>query len=136
MLRQRLEDFLTEEGYMKIPSNLPEFTIYFRMENNYVNVFHVIDYKKNLYISADEYQHIKGKIKDLFKEKGIHNIHILSLIIGEEIERAKQLSMGDSMCWILEPYDRRLVIYENQVSDFYGMKDKLEFFCHIWSRNL
>ncbi len=128
MLKQQLEFFLEEEGYAKIPSNLPEFTIYYQMENNYVNVFHVIDYRQNIYISEDQYLHIKEKIKDLFKEKGIHNIHVLSLIISADIQRAKQLYADDAMCWILEPFEQRLVIFENQVSDFYGMKEKMEYF--------
>lgn len=128
MLEQQLEYFLAEEGYAKIPSNLPEFTIYYRMENNYVNVFHVIDYRQNLYILEDQYLHIKEKIKNLFKEKGIHNIHILSLIISADMHRARQLYGDDTMCWILEPFEQRLIIYENQVSDFYGMKGKIEYF--------
>lgn len=128
MLKQQLEFFLAEEGYAKIPSNLPEFTIYYQMENNYVNVFHVIDYRQNIYISEDQYLHIKEKIKDLFKEKGIHNIHVLSLIISADIQRAKRLYADDAMCWILEPFEQRLVIFENQVSDFYGMKEKMEYF--------
>lgn len=128
MLEQRLEYFLAEEGYTKIPSNLPEFTIYYRMENNYVNVFHVIDYRQNLYILEDQYLHIKEKIKNLFKEKGIGNIHILSLIISADMHRARQLYGNDTMCWILQPFEQRLIIYENQVSDFYGMRGKIEYF--------
>ena len=128
MIEEQLGRFLAEEGYTMIPSNLPEFTIYFRMENNYVNVFHVISYQKNLYISEDQYSHIKDKIKDLFKEKGINNIHILSLILSQDMQKAKQLCAGDVQCWIIDPCDRRLIIYENQINDFYGMKGKLEYF--------
>ncbi len=53
MVGQRFGSFLAEEGYTKISSNLPEFTFYFRMENNYTNVFQVINYENNLYISED-----------------------------------------------------------------------------------
>ena len=66
MVERQLDEFFTEEGYVGIPSNLPEFTIYFRMENSYVNVFHVVNYRKNLYISGDQYLHIKEKIRNLF----------------------------------------------------------------------
>lgn len=46
MLEQQLDDFMVEEGYTKVPSNLPEFIFYYHMENNYVNVFHVVYYEK------------------------------------------------------------------------------------------
>ena len=66
MVGQRFGSFLAEEGYTKISSNLPEFTFYFRMENNYTNVFQVINYENNLYISEDQYKLMKGKIKRFF----------------------------------------------------------------------
>lgn len=128
MVEVQLGEFLAEEGYLKIPSNLPEFTIYFRMENNYVNVFHVINYRQNLYISEDQYLHLKDKIRELFTEKGVNHIHILSLIISRDLHKARQLYADDTQCWIVDPYESRLVIYENQVNDFYGMKDKIEYF--------
>lgn len=127
MVREQLELFLTGEGYNKIPSNLPEFTFYFHMENNYVNVFHIIDYRNELYISEDQYTHIKKKIDELFVEKGITNIHILSLILCTDYVKAKKLCKDDSLCWIIDPFHERLIVYENQVSDFYGMRGKLEY---------
>ena len=128
MVEQQLDIFLSGEGYTKIPSNLPEFTIYFHPENNYMNVFHVINYRKDLYISEDQYVHIKEKIKTLFSEKGVADVHILSLVICADIEKAKRLCKEDSLCWIIDSYNDRLMIYENQVDDFYGIKDKLEYF--------
>ena len=134
MVERQLNEFFTGEGYTGIPSNLPEFSIYFHMENNYVNVFHVIQYRQNLYISKDQYLHIKDKIRDLFLEKGIRNIHILSLIICNDGNKAKQLCADDAMCWMIDSCENRLMIYENQVSDFYGMKEKLEYFlAHLQS---
>ncbi len=128
----RLDEFFRDEGYSVIPSNLPEFTVYFRVENNCVNVFHVIHYRQNLQISKDQYLHIKNKIRELFTEKGLHNIHILSLVIGSDMDKAKQLCVNDSMCWILDSHENRLVVYENQISDFYGMKGRLEYFLAHW----
>lgn len=85
MLEQQLDDFMVEEGYTKVPSNLPEFIFYYHMENNYVNVFHVVYYEKNLYITKEQYQHIKDKIKDFFKAKNADDVHIMSLIVCREI---------------------------------------------------
>lgn len=126
MVKQQLDDFLDREGYTKIPSNLPEFTIYFHMENNCVNVLHIIDYREGLYISEDQYDHLKDKIKTLFEEKGVANIHILSLILSKDMEKSKRLCTQDHFCWILNPADETLVVYENQVNDFYGMRGSIE----------
>jgi Uncharacterized membrane protein (homolog of Drosophila rhomboid) len=128
MVERQLDKFFAEEGYVGIPSNLPEFTIYFQMEPTYVNVFHVVFYRSDLYISKDQYLHIKEKIRNLFLEKGISQIHILSLIVCNDGNKARQLCADDAMCWMIDPYENRLMIFEDQVSNFYGMKDKLEYF--------
>lgn len=127
MVRQQLDDFLAEEGYTRMPSNLPEFTIYFHPENNCVNVVHVIDYRDGLYISQDQYGHIKEKIIKLFTDRGITNIHILSLIVSGDIQKAKQLCGEDALCWLIDACGDRLLVYENQASDFYGLRGKIDY---------
>lgn len=128
MVEQQLDEFMAGEGYWKVPSNVPEFVFYFRMENNYVNVFHVINYKRDLHITTEQYFHIKGRIKDFFSEKNIDNVHILSLIICGEAEKVKHLCTADPLCWVIDPIFDRLVIYENQANDFYGMRGRIELF--------
>lgn len=128
MVLGQLENLLTEQGFCKMSSNLPEFSFFFRRENAYVNVLHVIDYRPELYITEDQYVHIKEKIVEFFREKGFHEVHILSLLIGADIEKAKRLCGNDSFCWLIDSVKNRLMIYENQTADFYGMKGILENF--------
>jgi len=128
MVYRQLDDFLTEQGFCKVPSNLPEFSFFFRRESAYVNVLHIIDYRPELYITEDQYVHIKEKILEFFRAKGFHEVHILSLLIGEDTGKVKYLCGNDPFCWLIDPAGNRLMIYENQVPDFYGMKGMLEKF--------
>ena len=128
MVYEQLERLLIEQGFDKVSSNLPEFTFFFRRENNYVNVLHIIDYKQELYITEDQYTHIKEKIQIFFREKGIDEIHILSLIICPDTGKAKQLCGNDAFCWLIDSTENRLLLHENQIADFYGMKGILEEF--------
>lgn len=128
MVYGQLENLLMEQGFCKVPSNLPEFSFFFRRESAYVNVLHIIDYRPELYITEDQYVHIKEKILEFFRAKGFNEVHILSLLIGEDIEKAKQLCGSDSFCWLIDSARNRLMIHENQVADFYGMKGLLEKF--------
>ena len=130
MVFEQLEHLLIEQGFSKVPSNLPEFCFFFRGENTYVNVLYVVDFKHGLYITQDQYWHIREKIHDFFREKGINNIHIMSLLICANPEQAKQLCANDAFCWVIDPIGNRLLIYEEQVSDFYGIKDILEKFLY------
>lgn len=127
---QELEKFFYEYGYNKIPSNLPEFTFFFRAERAFVNVFHVVDYRSELYISEDQYSHLKETIIAFFKEKHVAEVHILSLLICTDVPKAKQLCGNDPFCWIIDPLGNRLIVHETQTADFYGMRGQLEDFLY------
>lgn len=130
MTFEQLNSFLSEQGFFKVPSNLPEFVFFFREENAYVNVLNVIDYKQGFCITQDQYVHLKQTISNFFRERGVHEVHILSLLISADTEKAKQLCKEDAFCWLIQPLENRLLIHENQVSDFYGLKNLLENFLY------
>ena len=134
MIMGQIENLMTEQGFCKVPSNLPEFTFFFRKESTYVNVLHVIEYKPEFYLTEDQYVHIKEKILDFFREKGFHEVHILSLLIGADIDRARKLCGNDTFCWLIDSVKNRLIIYENQTADFYGMRGILENFLDVISK--
>ena len=67
---ERLENLFFAQGYGKIPSNLPEFNFYCHREVQGLNVLYVIDYRQGLYISEDQYVHMKDRIADFFRARG------------------------------------------------------------------
>lgn len=128
MISERMEQLFERNGYSKVPSNLPEFTFYYRRENQGTVVIHVIDYRQGLYISEDQFGHLKQKITEFMHSKGEREVHLLSLILCDDIGKAKQLSIRESFCWMIDTANRRLIIHENQVGDFYGWRGILEEF--------
>ncbi len=122
----RLENLFFEQGYTKIPSNLPEFNFYCYREAQGVNVLHVIDYRQGLYISEDQYAHLKERIEAFFRARGEREIHVMALVLCDDTEKARKLCEEDSFCWIIDSREYRLLIHETQVEDFYGWKGILE----------
>lgn len=123
---ERLETLFFEQGYGKIPSNLPEFNFYCHRETQGINVLYVIDYRQGFYISKDQYAHLKEKIFRFFQDKGEQEIHVMTLVLCTDTEKAKKLCENDSLCWVIDAQAYRLLIHETQVADFYGWKDLLE----------
>lgn len=123
---ERLESLFFDYGYNKISSNLPEFNFYCHREMQGINVLYVIDYRQGLYISEDQYAHMKEKISEFFHNKGEWEIHVMTLVLCTDTEKAKKLCENDSLCWVIDAYAYRLIIHETQVADFYGWKDLLE----------
>ena len=126
MTTEQLEELFFSNGYDKIPSNLPEFVFYCHRELQGVNVMQVIDYRQGLYISEDQYFHLKEKIIDFFRQKGEKEVHVMSLILCTDSQKARKLCLVESFCWIIDTMADRLIIHESQVSDFYGWKGILE----------
>lgn len=122
----RLEGLFFAQGYDKLPSNLPEFNFYCHREVQGINVLHVIDYRQGLYISGDQYAHLKEKITEFFGLRGEPEIHVMTLILSEDTEKARRLCEQDTFCWIIDTRAYRLIVHETQISDFYGWKGILE----------
>ncbi|MDE7246978.1 MAG: rhomboid family intramembrane serine protease [Lachnospiraceae bacterium] len=123
---ERLESLFFDHGYDKISSNLPEFNFYCHREVQGINVLYVIDYRQGLYISEDQYAHLKEKILEFFHIKGEQEIHVMTLVLCSDTEKARKICENDSFCWMIDAQAYRLIIHETQVSDFYGWKDLLE----------
>lgn len=123
---ERLEKLFFEQGYDKIPSNLPEFNFYCRREMQGINVLYVIDYRQGLYISQDQYAHMKEKVSDFFRDRGEQEVHVMTLVLCVDTEKARELCENDGLCWIIDARACRLLIHETQAADFYGWKDILE----------
>lgn len=128
MISEQIEHLFEANGYIKVPSNLPEFTFYYRRENQGAIVIHVINYRQGVYISEDQYSHLKQRITEFMHGKGEQEVHLLSLILSDDTEKAKRLCVNDNFCWMIDTHAGRLIIHENQVGDFYGWKGILEKF--------
>lgn len=130
----RLEELFFAQGYDKLPSNLPEFNFYCHREMQGINVLHVIDYQQGLYISGDQFAHLKEKVIEFFGLRGESEIHMMTLILSEDTEKARRLCEQDAFCWIIDARAFRLIVHETQVSDFYGWKGILEEFLFAAAR--
>lgn len=120
--------FLENRGFGKIVSNLPEFVFFYKQEMQSVNVLFVMDYHSGVYLAQDQYTHLKEGIRGMFASRGADEVHIMSLVIANDKEKVLAVSAGDRFCWQLSPELCQVLIYEDRVPDFYGIKGILESF--------
>lgn len=125
-MKQKIEHLLMTHNYKKIPSSLPEFTMYYEEMGNQVNIIHAVDYHKGMELTNEQYQHVKEQIQKLFLKKGYTEIKICSLFLTEDVEAVKELCVMDSMSWVLDTCSKRLVVYEGHIDEFYGARRMLE----------
>ena len=131
----QIEYLFYTSGYDKVATNLPEYNFYCHHESQGVTVIFVVDYRQGIYISEDQYTHMKNKCEEFFHARGETDVHILSLVLSADTQTARKLCAQDSFCWMIDTNSNRLIIHENQVEDFYGWKAVLEDFLIRLSHN-
>ncbi|HKL98621.1 MAG TPA: rhomboid family intramembrane serine protease [Mobilitalea sp.] len=76
--------------------------------------------------TAEEYDQILSNIKKTFISSGFGIINLLGIILTEVPLRARQFCLEQDAHWIIDLSERRLIIYENQPSDFLGLRNEIE----------
>lgn len=132
MISKQLEHLFDANGYDKVPTNSPEYVFYCHKENQGCTVIFVINYMDGMEITPEWHARMKERGIEFWRARGETEVHMLSLILSADTENAKRLCSADGFCWIIDTSADRLIIYENQVSDFYGWKAILEnFLTHL-----
>ena len=106
---EQMDPLFYSMGYDKLPTNLPEYVFYYRRESQGVTVIFVIDYRRGIYISEDQYAHMKSRGVEFFRVRGEADVHMLTLILTEDTQTARKLCAGDSFCWLIDTVGRRLI---------------------------
>ena len=128
MTIQQLDVFFMEHGYRKITSNLHDYCCYFRVENQYAVAINTMRTGERFYLSSDEYEMLHDKIRKLFSDRGLKDIHIMTLVLADDWESTKSLCREDTFCWMISPSEDRLVVPEGQTPDFYGLRSQMSEF--------
>ena len=130
-----METYLLKNGFFPLSSNVSDISALVKVENNLLNILQIIDYKSDLYLDKVQYEEIKASLRAAFSEKGVSEIHILTLILAEDLEKGAILGEEDTFCWLVDKQQSELLIYEDKQPDFYGMKALLESFLQKWKEN-
>ena len=130
-----MEMHLSKNGFFSLTSSVSDISAVVKFESNLLNILQIIDYKKDLYLDNAQYEEIKGSLRSAFKDKGVSEIHILSLILADDLDKASALGAGDAFCWLIDKKTFELIIDEDKQPDFYGMKSLIEDFLVKWKEN-
>ena len=109
-------------------TNVPGLIFLFRQEMQSVNVVITMEYRDGSYLLPEQYNHMKRQMREAFERRGVGEMHTMGLVITSEPETARVLCEEERFCWLIDKTSGRLIIYENQAVDFYGLKAMLEEF--------
>ena len=130
---EQLAAYMQSKGYQKMITNVPGLIFLFRQEMQSVNVVITMEYRDGDYLSPEQYRHMKQQMLEAFEKRGVGELHAMALMITGEPETVRMLCEEERFCWLIDKSSGRLIIYEHQVVDFYGLKALIEGFLTVWS---
>ncbi len=120
MYQLRMRDFIMLDLKRK------GIALFYRQVNQAADMIVLFHVPEGDELSAQEYEGFLEYVRNSFLAKGFQEVHLLSLILTEDPDRAKSYCLDRGDHWIIDLSGRRLIIYENQASDYMGLKRDLE----------
>ncbi len=126
-MTEQLAGYMQGRGYQMMVTNVPGLVFLFRQEMQSVNVLIVIE-ELDGSILPEQYHDIKEQMHNVFERRGVGELHTMGLMITNKPETALSLYGDEHFLWLIDSRSSRLLVYEHQAEDFYGLKGILEEF--------
>ncbi|HHT88751.1 MAG TPA: rhomboid family intramembrane serine protease [Clostridiales bacterium] len=121
---------LIAQGYKQLGIRIDSMDMFYRPYPMGIEIVLILRAISGNEISPEEYKRIINKIKEYFSEKGFSNIHLLGIIFSAVPERARQLYHNQDDHFIVDLWNRRLIIYENQSPYYSNLISMVEDIVH------
>lgn len=125
-MKNRISYYLGQNGYLKMLTNLPEFTIFFKKEQGFISMIELVDMEENPYLLEDTLSSVTKKAKWRFLDQGYEEVHYLVLMLTRDTDRALSLGRQEHFLWLINTDGKKLVVPEQKAEDFYGMRQMIE----------
>lgn len=131
-MQEKIEKLFEDNGYLSWETEWEETELFYKQEEHKVYGVLVVDAEHGLGLTEAAYQGIRQRIAEWMmqtispQEYPMGGVEILTLIIGGNMEWIQHLCASEEGIWAYRPGNGRLVIYENQPGDFYGLRSGLE----------
>lgn len=83
----------------------------------------------------DFFYHPQGRLGDFPEGFPVYHVELLTLLLGGDEETVRRMCSEKKNVWAYRLPEGRLVIYENQPGDFFGLRNAIEEFSAGISRN-
>lgn len=128
---------LRGEGYRYCQTNLAEAGIYYKYYQEGFHIVMAVDLSGGNRFSVQQYRsmeehamdlfyHPQGRLGDFPDGFPVYHVEMLTLLIGGDSEVERKLCAECRNVWVYQPQSGRLLIYENQPGDFFGLWRALE----------
>lgn len=113
-------------GYNYISVNVQGVNIYYTVVNECLYIVSILHLLEGYEFTKEQYANIIRQIKQSFDNKGYRLVRFLSVICTNYPNIAKELYIEEDPQWIVDLFNNRLIIYENQPGQYLDVKEIIE----------
>lgn len=137
MVREEINEVFVKAGYRFCKGKPEETGIYYKYYQEGFHVVIAIDLEHGYEMTPEQHHIMEERLMGSFyhPEKvladfpdgfPVYHVETLTLIIGGPSDQMRRLCSQCQNIWAYLPKERRLLIYENQPGDFFGLRQRLE----------
>lgn len=136
-MRNEWMEIFSQEGYRFCEVKPEETGVFYKYYEEGFHLVMLID-SMNGYLPAmgqlqvmqervqELFYHPVGKLQDFPEGFPVYHVELLTILLTDQVENAKQLCAEGKNIWIYDQNSKQLMIYENQPGDFWGLKNRIE----------
>ena len=126
MIDRQLDFCLIDNGWNKYHTNIKEFQVYSIQKHNTNYLLGVLDDRSHFLTHPSLLDHILKQAEDL--SQGLP-CQILCIILTNDVSYTKTMMEGTYAKWLVDISSNKLIIFENQPSDFLNIRQLIENIC-------
>lgn len=118
---------LKQNGFQYVPDNGSSFALFIRPDDsNCLDVCVLINNEHGSGIGPQIIDNLNSAIDRKFLLSGYHRLNTIYMVISNNVERDKIFLQQNYATWIIDAYERRIMIFDNQPNDFCQLKQSFE----------
>jgi len=124
---EQIQEILASQQYKKITSNIPFVTLYVQYLDMEARVIQLIECENQVKLTVQQFDTFCDRARDFIKAKGYEDVDLLSIIVTNQLGESRKFVLGDkNKCWIIDTINSRVLVFDNQPDDFYGIREVIE----------
>lgn len=117
---------LLNMDYRQLDTNSEDIALFYQANDTRAYIVALFSLYSGEEINRERYEQLIQQISNMFDNISSKENSLLSIILTANPYEARNLCLDSDCHWVIDLNEKRLLIYENQSSDFNGIKGALE----------
>lgn len=126
----RLRRYFAGRGFSRVDTHSESMELYYTAVDGRVSLIWMVMAEAVEEMTSEQYRKRLATICRTFTNGTYQGVHTLTLFLTKNTEKARSLG-ADTPFWIVDETYGRLIIYENQMEDFLGIRSMIEQNLHF-----